>query len=66
MCLQEQIRLDMRALQIVLVDWDGHQVRQSLVQNVFVMTDGKSSELLSLGEDVNYLINAGFSLQSLV
>ena len=39
---------------------------QSFIQNVFVVPNGKTSEFLSLGKDVNYIVDGGLSRKPLV
>lgn len=44
--LQEQVRLDMRRLQVMLWNLDWHKVSQGLVQDVLVMSYRQTRELL--------------------
>lgn len=60
MRLEKQVGLDVGTLQVVLVNWDRHQVCQGLVQDVFVVAYGESSKLLRLRKDVDDLIHGCF------
>ena len=60
MRLEKQVGLDVGTLQVVLVNWDRHQVCQGLVQDVFVVANGESSKLLRLRKDVDDLIHGCF------
>ena len=39
MSLDEQVGLDMRVLEVVLVDLEGNQMHETLVEDVFVVAD---------------------------
>ena len=37
----------------MLVDWDRNKMRQSFIQDVLIMSNWESGELLSLGKNVD-------------
>jgi hypothetical protein len=45
----------MRVLEIVLVDLEGDQMHETLVEDVFVVAHWQSKKLLGIGKDLNEL-----------
>jgi len=55
--LEQEVGLHVRALELVLGDLDRDQVRQSLVEDILVVPDGKPCELLGVRQDGQELID---------